>query len=331
MKLGRSLLFTLAIGSAISALVLGTTLLKNQIELKSYTSQVEYTDYEQVEVPKLSESIENPIDKTQAKKSEKPEKIEVVILKKKNTIVFNDVVTAKSVAEAQVKLLEMSNRMPKKSTIYLVLDTPGGSVSAGSLLIDTIKAMPQKVKTLTIFSASMGFQFVQNFDDRLIIPSGILMSHRASVQGLGGEINGELDVRLNSIKRRIRYLDTIASKRMGMSLEKYEDLISDEYWSHGFEAVSEKAADKMVLARCDESLSGTSDKEIRTFFGKVNVTLSNCPLITGPLDIKFQFDEDAEEKNTENVKTFFHTRYDNPKKFVKTYIIANDYLKILQE
>lgn len=331
MKLGKSLLYTLAIGSMISALVLGTSLLKNQIELKSYTSQVEFTEYENVEVPKISESIENPIDKTQSKKSKKPEKIQVVILKKKNTLIFNDVVTAKSVAQLQVKLLEMSNRMPRKGTIYLVLDTPGGSVSAGSLLIDTIKAIPQKVKTLTVFSASMGFQFVQNFDDRLIIPSGVLMSHRASIRGLGGEINGELDVRLNAIKRRIRYLDTIASKRMGMSLKKYEELIADEYWAHGFEAVSEKAADKMVLARCDKSLSGTNEKSVRTFFGNVKVKLSNCPLITGPLDIKFEFDEDTEVEDSAKVREFFQVRYDNPKKFVKTYIIANDYLKILQE
>ena len=217
MRLLKSVLFTLLLGSVVSGLVLGTVILKNQIEQKSYQTQIESVPYDHVSVEREEESIDNPIDKAEQKDSKKEGRIPVILLTKKNTLVFNDVVTAKSVADIQVKLLEKSNTMPKKSTIYLVLDTPGGSVMDGSLLIDTIKAMPQKVKTLTVFSASMGFQFVQNFDDRLIIPSGTLMSHRARIGGLGGEIFGELDTRLNMIKRRITYLDKIAAKRMGMT------------------------------------------------------------------------------------------------------------------
>ena len=82
----------------------------------------------------------------------------------------------------------------------------------------------------------------------------------------------------------------------------------------------------MVLARCGKSLSGTYDKTVRTFFGPVKVTLSKCPLITGPLDIKFG---NVDEEKLDEVSEFFELRYSNPKAFVHKHIIDSSFEKIL--
>lgn len=251
--------------------------------------------------------------------------IPVLVLKPDNTLVFNEVVTDESVSKFQLKSQEMSNKLPKNQEIILVLYTPGGSVSAGMLLMDNLKALPQKVKTLTIFSASMGFQFVQNLSDRMIIPSGILMSHRAS-GGMEGEIGGEFDVRFNAVKRQIEYLDRIAAKRMKMSLETYRELISDEYWVHGFEAVDDRAADKLILARCGKEMTGTEDKEFMTMFGPINVTFSKCPLIVAPLDVKFGR---VAPEGEDEMRTYMNLLYQNPREFWKSYIKTDKYEKIL--
>jgi len=123
-----------------------------------------------------------------------------ITLESKNIVVFRGPVTEKSASEVQTKILEMSHRLGKNKVIYLVLNTPGGSVGAGLDLIDFLRAIPQKVHTITLFAASMGFQFAQNMDKRYITPNGTLMSHRARLGGLGGQLDGELESRYKSFK-----------------------------------------------------------------------------------------------------------------------------------
>lgn len=322
--LGKSLLKVLGvlmIGSLVGfGIYKGQDYIKSQPVLSSYDDQkphekITVTLEEKPIKPSVGPAVE-PVN---------PETLKVLTLRPDNTIVFNEVVTDESVAKFQVKVNEMSNKLKATDEIILVLYTPGGSVDAGMLMIDTLKALPQKVKTLTIFAASMGFQFVQNMDERLIIPSGVLMSHRATL-GMQGELDGEFDVRLNSIRRQVRYMDQIAANRMKMSLEAYKELIRDEYWVHGFESVEDRAADKLILARCGKEMIGTEDKEFQTFFGPIKVTFSKCPLITSPLEIKF--DKLAPEGLPE-MKTFMKLLYLEPKEFFKTYIKTDSYMKIL--
>ncbi len=305
------------------ALLLGLIAIPAVLEISDkldYKPVIEKAPYEKVDMGPDEISSE---DEDISVKDELP----VIVLNKKNTIVFDDVVTTQSVAILQVELLKIANTAPKDTTIYLVLNTPGGSISAGMQLIDTIKAMPQKIKTITVFAASMGFIFVQNLEERLIIPSGILMSHRASVKGLSGEIGGELDTKLNTIKRRVKYLEIIVAKRMGLTLKEYRSKIADELWLQGFDSVEQKAADRMVLARCSSNFSGTKVKYVRTPFGNAKLIMSECPLISGPLGVSFR---GIEESKRAIVRKFFKERYENPKLFIDNYIKNGEFLNILK-
>lgn len=306
------------LGIVMLGLVLGLAAYEGGKQLA--TPQVSAFEGEKV-VPeiKMSEQKQEPLKPSvgNAVQTEKPKSLPVLVIRSKNTLVFNEVVTDKSVAQFQVKAQAMSNKLSADDEIIVVLYTPGGSVDAGMALMDTLKALPQKVKTLTIFAASMGFQFVQNLDERMILPSGVLMSHRA-YGGMEGEIGGEFDVRFNAVKRQIEYMDRIAAARMQMSLEAYRDLIADEYWVHGFEAVDDRASDKLILARCDKDMVGTEEKEFLTIFGPIKVTFSKCPLITGPLEIKLDGISDMAKR--EEALSMTRMLYDTPKDFFKTYI-----------
>lgn len=265
--------------------------------------------------PQVGPKMENPSPRAE---------LPVMILHKENTLVFNEVVTDESVAKFLVKAQEMSNKLPESQEIILVLYTPGGSVDAGMQMIDAMKAFPQKVKTLTLFSASMGFQIVQNMDERMITPSGVLMSHRAK-GGFEGEIGGELDVQLNAARRQIQFLDQIAADRMGMTLEKYRELIRDEYWLHGFESVEDRGADKLILARCGKDMTGTEDKEFDVLFFKIKATFSKCPLITAPLDVKIAESAQSKPEDYVRVRQILAMIYNNPKDFVKNYIVTSEW------
>ena len=218
-----------------------------------------------------------------------------ITLNSKNSINFNQAFTPEFVSKKQLDAISLCYATPN-SDIYIVLYTPGGSVSAGQLFFDTLNALPCNFHTITIFSASMGYITVQSLSKRYILPSGTLMSHRASIRGLSGEIGGELDQIYNLLKTNIKQINKTVAKRVGLTVEKYEDLISDELWLTGASAVSSKHADELALVKCDESLLGTNTQRINTFFGAFNVEFSDCPIITAPLgvsgsgDVKQLFD-----------------------------------------
>jgi len=273
-----------------------------------------------------------------------------IVLEEANTIAFRNVVTDDSVKTVQDKLFRMSNKLPKSATIYLVLDTPGGSIDAGLQLINSIKAVPQEVKTITSFSASMGYQIVQHSGERLILPSGTLMSHRARI-GESGQIPGEFNTRVNYWAHRIELLDQHDAERTGLSLADYQKLTFSEYWVDGAEAVKAKQADRVVNVTCANDLMDTEDETLETFFGPVSLTWSKCPLITTPLKIDFggvglgensrysSYNSNGDSVRVDNsaaiaqgkiVRTFFLEMVGDKKSFVENYILTGKFREILR-
>jgi ATP-dependent protease ClpP protease subunit len=211
-------------------------------------------------------------------------KPKTLVLEENNTISFNNAFTSRYVAKKQVEAMTLCSKNPN-SEINLVLHTPGGSVTAGKRFFDTLRALPCKFNTITIFAASMGYQTVQNLGSRYIIPSGVLMSHRAFVRGIGGEIGGELDSIIKHIKDDVNELDTIAAKRIGQSLQDYKASIADELWMTSSVAKEGNHIDEVVLVKCGISLSGTRLESVVNLFGRFDVEFSKCPLVTAPLRV----------------------------------------------
>lgn len=199
--------------------------------------------------------------------------------------------------------------------IFLVLDTPGGSVSAGSLFIDVAKRFPIPIHTVTIFAASMGYQIVQGLGKRYIIESGTLMSHRAS-GGMRGEFYGNLESRINWIKQGVDHLDKVAADRIGISLAEYKELVRDELWLVGQNAIDKKNADIIADVTCGPDLMTTRTEIIDTIiFGVYSVTFSNCPLITAPLEVK------PVGESTKELLEYTSLLYKDKAAFVKKYIV----------
>lgn len=208
-----------------------------------------------------------------------------ITLTENNSVVFNQPV---SNAYVSSKTLEIIKKARNGSALYLILDTPGGSVSAGLSFIDTIKALGVPVHTITIFAASMGYQFVQELGIRYIVPSGTLMSHRGAVGGLSGQIPGELNSRINHIQEILSGMSARAAKRVSMQKEAYEAAIVNELWITGENAVDKKHADKVANIKCSKELvEGTYQEEKFTPFGPVKLVFSKCPLVSFPLDVIF--------------------------------------------
>lgn len=227
----------------------------------------------------------------------------VVTLTPENSAILRGVVSQQSMSQLTTKLLKLdAARVDASKPIYLVIDSPGGSISAGSDFIQLAKTIPN-LQTVTIFGASMAAGIVEALPGkRLIAENGTLMFHRAS-GGVEGQLErGELESRLGYVQDIVRDMEQTNSKRINMSLELYKSLVKDEWWLYGSKALDSGAADDIVQIRCSPELLKTKEKQWMTvFIFTMEVEMSACPLI------KDGTVADKSEKAKEQFETYQRT------------------------
>lgn len=215
-----------------------------------------------------------------------------VTLTKDNVIVFNSQFDEQTASKLVQWAKSMDSLTPSTDPLYVILRSPGGEVGAGIEMIQNLNQLNRPVVTITQFAASMGFHTVQGVKGkRYILPNGVLMSHRAK-GGFSGEFPGQFDTRYQFALSTIGSLNEKAVARTNgkYTLASYQELIRDEYWCTGSKCVSDGFADEVINATCGESLSGThNDTMVVSFMGlalKLDIEISNCPLITGVLGLR---------------------------------------------
>lgn len=218
-----------------------------------------------------------------------------VYLNTKNTLVMRGEINDEMVIDAQLKLAELAKTRGNESyTIYIVLDSPGGSIISGEDFI-AFARLYRNVDTITIFAASMASAIVQAMPgNRWNTVGGIQMFHRASA-GFRGQIeNGEVETTLELVKNLVRGMEIRSSKRIGISLDEYKTLVKDEWWLLGAQNITKKTADGMVQIVCSQDLIDSRDSmKIFSLFGGAEVLLySGCPLLRAPLPSRQQTQEE---------------------------------------
>jgi ATP-dependent protease ClpP protease subunit len=209
-----------------------------------------------------------------------------VLLTRLNTVNIRTNINPSSMTTASIKLAQLvKERGRSPYTIYIVLDSPGGSIVAGEDFIQFAK-MYQNVETISLFSASMAATIVQSLPGkRNITSNGVIMFHRASGRFSGQFEEGEVESQLNLWKSIIREIDLRVSRRLNMNLDAFKAKIANEWWSYGQSAVDENVADQVVTVRCSPEL--IEEREARMtegLFGAVKSMVSACPMIRGIIE-----------------------------------------------
>lgn len=212
-----------------------------------------------------------------------------VVLSKDNTIVLNSEVNGENTAKVISKAKELDNTKGR-APLYLVMNSPGGSIQSGLEMIEALRGLDHKINTITIFSASMAFQIVENLGERLILKNGVMMSHRAKGQfegEFGGTFPSQIDSRYHFWLSRLKEMDeqTVVRTNGKQTLESYQKAYGSELWMTGTESVQNGYSDRVVLVKCDSSLAGTTKQTSTFLIFTVTYELDNCPLNTSPMNI----------------------------------------------
>lgn len=177
------------------------------------------------------------------------------------------------------KLMKLDKSLPADEPIYLILDTPGGSIVDGNDLVEYIKGLKREVKTIAIRAMSMGFMIQQAAGERLVLASSILMSHPAATSCQGSTY--ELKVCLDIVIALEKHLNAIAAKRMHMNIDDYIKLIEHSKFFIGTDMMFFNAADRIVTIKCSEELMKEKYSiETELFFGfKSKEEFNACPFL----------------------------------------------------
>lgn len=211
-----------------------------------------------------------------------------ITLTSDNHIVLDDVVDSVSTANVVQQAYALDSKLKSDDPIFLVLDTPGGSIDAGLNMIQSLNSLNRPVHTITIFAASMGFQTAQGLGTRYILPGGILMSHKARGE-FQGEFPGQLDSRYGFWLKRLARIDEQVVKRSNgkLTAKSYRDLYENEWWGEGADAVALGLADEVIAVKCDHSLSSGTKNAAFNFMGfTIMLAKSRCPTNNGILGIQ---------------------------------------------
>lgn len=122
--------------------------------------------------------------------------------------------------------------------IYLVIDSPGGSVPDGYNLIQVMDASKTPVICLIDnTAASMAAVLSQFCTETYATKYSMIMFHEAS-SGIGADMITHLPSRIAFLFKYIHELDSITAKQMGLSYDEYIGKQHFEWWMTASEAAS---------------------------------------------------------------------------------------------
>jgi ATP-dependent Clp protease protease subunit len=148
---------------------------------------------------------------------------------------------------AQILFLESEN--PDKD-IHLYINSPGGSVSAGLSIYDTMQFVKPDVSTMCIGqAASMGALLLAGgaAGKRYCLPHARMMIHQP-LGGFQGQAT-DIDIHAREILRVRDRLNDILARHTGQPIDRIKDDTDRDFFMSGTEAVSYGLIDKVLERR----------------------------------------------------------------------------------
>ncbi len=149
---------------------------------------------------------------------------------------------------AQMLFLEAEN--PEKD-IFLYINSPGGSITAGLAIYDTLQYVKPNIATMCIGqAASMAAVLLAagTKGKRYCLPNSRVLIHQPLMHGLGGQAT-EIEIHAKDIMRMKARLNQILADHTGQAIEKIDRDTDRDYILQAMEALEYGLVDQVIAKR----------------------------------------------------------------------------------
>jgi ATP-dependent Clp protease protease subunit len=134
--------------------------------------------------------------------------------------------------------------------IHLYINSPGGSVSAGLAIYDTLRYIKPEIETICIGQASSMAALILSagtMGKRLALPHSRIMIHQP-MGGFSGQAS-DIDIHAKEILKLKKELNTILSETTGQPYERIETDTDRDFFMSGEQAIEYGIVDKVISSR----------------------------------------------------------------------------------
>lgn len=174
-------------------------------------------------------------------------RMEKMFLEKREVYLWG-VVDDRSAKEVVSKLLLLEADKPGKE-IKFYINSPGGMVTSGMVIYDTIKLISSPVSTICMgLAASMGsiLLSVGEKGRRFIYPHGEVMIHQPSLGGYLRATSADIEIQAEQIEKTKKLGAEILAENCGQTVEKVMKDFDRDYWMDAQQAIEYGIVDEIL-------------------------------------------------------------------------------------
>jgi ATP-dependent Clp protease, protease subunit len=166
----------------------------------------------------------------------------------KDRIIFLGGVVEDTMANLVVAQLLFLQSEDSKKEISMYINSPGGSITAGLAIIDTMKFIKPEIATYCVgIAASMGAHILSagTKGKRFALKNAEVMIHQPLMEGLGGQAT-DIGITAKHILKTKENLNKMLAEHTGQSLSKIESDVERDFFMTAEEAKKYGIVDKIL-------------------------------------------------------------------------------------
>jgi ATP-dependent Clp protease protease subunit len=148
------------------------------------------------------------------------------------------------------QLLHLAADNPDKD-ISLYINSPGGSITAGMAIYDTMQFIRPDVTTICLGQcASMGAFLLAagTKGKRFALPNSRILIHQPSISGIGGQAT-DIRIHAEEIMRMREMTSKLLAKHTDQTLETIERDVERDRWFDAYQAMNYGLIDQVISKR----------------------------------------------------------------------------------
>ena len=174
-------------------------------------------------------------------------KMEKLFLEKRNVYLWG-MVDDRSAKDVVSKMLLLEADKPGKE-IKFYINSPGGVVTSGMVIYDTIKMISSPVSTICMgLAASMGSILLSAGEKgkRYIYPHGEVMIHQPSIGGYFQATSADIEIQAEQIEKTKQMGAEILAANCGKTVEQVLRDFDRDYWMDAETSVKYGIVDQVI-------------------------------------------------------------------------------------